>query len=128
MPKLCHLAPKLVGVPKQVIKFINFVMTSFRGKTVFSKTNFFLISGLITFKISYISKKSAERMKSYNIFPKSIFAKSPNFAPLQFRNRGAFWETKNIFGKHYPNTLKNAQKKPILKQFFLSDRLSMDCT
>jgi hypothetical protein len=23
MPKLCHLAPKLVGVPKQVIKFFN---------------------------------------------------------------------------------------------------------
>jgi hypothetical protein len=38
MPKLCHLAPKLVEVPKQVIKFFNFVMTSFRGKTVFSKT------------------------------------------------------------------------------------------
>ncbi len=38
MPKLCHLAPKSVGVPKQVIKFFNFVMTSFRGKTVFSKT------------------------------------------------------------------------------------------
>jgi hypothetical protein len=57
-------------------------------------------------------------MKSYNIFPKIIFAKSPNFAPLQFRNRGAFWETKNIFGRHHPNTLKNAQKTPILKQFF----------
>ncbi len=37
MPKLCHLTPKLVGVPKQVIKFFNFVMTLFRGKTVFSK-------------------------------------------------------------------------------------------
>jgi hypothetical protein len=67
-------------------------------------------------------------MKSYNIFSKSIIAKSPNFGPSQFRNRGVFWETKNIFGKHYPNTLKNAQKTPILKQFFLSDRLSMDCT
>jgi hypothetical protein len=57
-------------------------------------------------------------MKSYKIFPKSIFAKSPNFAPLQFRNRRAFWETKNIFEKHYPNTLKNAQKTLILEQFF----------
>jgi hypothetical protein len=68
--------------------------------------------------MSYISRKSAEPMKSYNIFPKSIFAKSPNFDPPQFQNRGAFWETKNIFGKHYPNTLKNAQKTPILKPFF----------
>jgi hypothetical protein len=38
MPKLRHSDPKLVGVPKQVIKFYNFVMTSFRGKTVFFKT------------------------------------------------------------------------------------------
>jgi hypothetical protein len=68
--------------------------------------------------MSYISRKSAEPMKSYSIFPKSIFAKSPNFAPSQFRNRGAFWETKNIFGKHYPNTLENAQKTLILKHFF----------
>ncbi len=58
-------------------------------------------------------------MKSYSIFPKSIFGKSPKFAPLQFRNKGAFWETKNIFGKHYPYTLKNAQETPIKKQFFL---------
>ncbi len=69
--------------------------------------------------MSYISRKSSERMKSYSIFPNTNFAKSPNFAPSQFRNRGAFWENKNIFGKYYPNTLKNAQKAPILKQFFL---------
>jgi hypothetical protein len=69
--------------------------------------------------MSYILRKSAELMKSYSIFSKTIFAKSPNFAPSQFRNRGAFWETKNIFGKHYPNTLENTQKTPILKQFFL---------
>jgi hypothetical protein len=68
--------------------------------------------------MGYISRKSAEPMKSYSIFPKNIFAKSPNFAPSQFRNRRAFWETKNIFGKHYPNTHKNAQKTPTLKQFF----------
>jgi hypothetical protein len=69
--------------------------------------------------MSYISRKSAERMKIYIIFSKSIFAKSPIFAPLKVPEQGGFWETKNIFGKQYPNTLKNAQKTPILKQFFL---------
>jgi hypothetical protein len=58
--------------------------------------------------MSYIARKSAERIKSYSIFPKSIFAKSPNFAPSHFLNRGAFSETKNIFGTLYPNSLKNA--------------------
>ncbi len=51
--------------------------------------------------MSYVSRKSAEWMKSYNIFLKSIFLKSPNFAPPQFRNRGAFWVTKTIFGILY---------------------------
>jgi hypothetical protein len=58
-------------------------------------------------------------MKSYSIFPKSIFSKSPNFAPPQFRNRGAFWETKTIFGIIYQNTIKNAKKIPNQKHFFL---------
>jgi hypothetical protein len=80
--------------------------------------NFVPTSLLITFKTSYISRKSAKQMKSYSIFPKSIFAKSPNFSPLQFRNKGAFWETKNIFGKNYPNTLKSAQKRPDSKTIF----------
>jgi hypothetical protein len=75
----------------------------------------------MTFKMSYISRKLIKWMKSYSVSPKSIFAKLPfftNFAPPQFRNREAFWETKNIFGMHYPNTLNNAQKTRILKQFF----------
>jgi hypothetical protein len=54
-------------------------------------------------------------------FPKAFLQKYyffTNFDPSQFRNRGAFWETKNIFGNHYPITLKNAQKTRIVQQFF----------
>ncbi len=60
-------------------------------------------------------------------FSKSIFAKILFFHqiwPSTVPEQGAFWETKNIFGNHYPITLKNAQKTRIVKQFFLSDRLS----
>jgi hypothetical protein len=69
------------------------------------------------------SRKSVEWIKSYSIFPKSIFAKIPFFhQPYHFFStvpeQGAFWETKNLFGNHYPITLKNAQKTRILKQFF----------
>jgi hypothetical protein len=81
--------------------------------------------------MSYISRKSVEWIKVTAFFPKAFLQKYyflTNFDPPQFRNKGAFWETKNIFGNHYPSTLKNAQKTRIIKQFFLSDRLSMDCT
>jgi hypothetical protein len=84
----------------------------------FQNSKYFLIADQITFKTSYISTKSAERMKSYSIFPKSIFAKTPNFASLQLRNRGVFWETKTIFEILYQNTLENAKDILNLRYFF----------
>jgi hypothetical protein len=62
--------------------------------------------------MSYIARESAKRMKSYSIFPKSMFGESPNFVPFQFRNRRPFGKLKNIFGTHYPKMLAKTATKP----------------
>jgi hypothetical protein len=81
------------GCLKWLVKMVKspkiFVSGSFREKK-FQNSKYFLISELITFKTSYVSRISAKWMKSYSIFPKGIFPKSPNFVPPQFRNRRAF--------------------------------------
>jgi hypothetical protein len=60
-------------------------------------------------------------MKSYGLFRKTIFSKSPKNAPLQFRNRGACWETKGIFEINYLNVLENSKKFAFGDNFFSSD-------
>ncbi len=66
----------------------------------FQNSKLFWILELITFKMSYNSRKSVQWIKSYSIFPKSIFAKVIFFHqlwPSTVPEQGAFWETKNIF-------------------------------
>jgi hypothetical protein len=87
-------------VPKKLLNFFNFGLTPIREKTVFSKTqHFFQNLNLLPLKQVKFRKKTAERMKSYSIFSKSIFPKSPNFAPPQLRNRGG---NQSYFWNHVP--------------------------
>jgi hypothetical protein len=74
----------------------------------------------------YVLRKSAEWIKSYTIFPKSIFPKSPNFAPPQFRTGGPFEKPKPFLEYYTKTQLKLSKRSQIKNTFFKSDRLSMD--
>jgi hypothetical protein len=63
----------------------------------------------ITFKISYISTKSAERMKSLALFPKA-FSKNKQTLPLHSSGTGGPFGKPKPFLKFYTKTLLKMPK------------------
>jgi hypothetical protein len=80
MSKQRHIHQKLDKGPIKVIIFSG-------EDDIFQNSIVFLKLELITLKTNYVSVKSTKPIKSYSLFRKTIFSKSPKNAPLQFRNR-----------------------------------------